>query len=317
MDHTLLYDILSNLVAHFIRNPHAKMSRAVCDLRSHSRWAVTGTPIQNRLTDLSALLNFIQAHPYDDMTRFDKDITQLWKSGDDQEAVRRLQTLSKCLLLRRAKDTIQLPTRRDHLCAVDFSIEEREAYENIRNQVATKVDEALDCTSAYSRASAYVNVLQQIESLRLFCLLGMQYDRRHDTTRNPSAGRRAWSQSAQRVFNSQWEMGHVVCLQCSSTVDITDVALDAPDPSTSKCYFSECLKFICSDCVQKLDRLSRLAACGHKPSCTMAPVSTSGHVLEDTLGTEKHRMQSDSGKIPSKIRALLKDLKAVPTDVKW
>ncbi|XDG07064.1 hypothetical protein ABKA04_006679 [Annulohypoxylon sp. FPYF3050] len=115
--------------AHFIRNGNSRMSHAVCALESDSRWAVTGTPIQNRLSDLAALLKFIRAHPYNDPKKFEVDISNLWKSGDYEEAVRRLKRLSAFLLLRRPKGTINLPPRQDLLLPIDFMDEERRVYD--------------------------------------------------------------------------------------------------------------------------------------------------------------------------------------------
>jgi SNF2 family DNA or RNA helicase len=99
--------------AHFIRNGNSRMARAVCDLEAISRWAVTGTPIQNRLGDLASLLKFIRPYPYTDPKNFDADVSQTWKSGKDEEAVNRLKRLLACLLLRRPKGAIDLPARRD------------------------------------------------------------------------------------------------------------------------------------------------------------------------------------------------------------
>jgi SNF2 family DNA or RNA helicase len=86
------------------------MARAVCAVPASSRWAVTGTPVQNRLADLAALLKFIQASPYNDVKQFETDISSLWESGEDEEAVNRLQYLWACLLLRRTKETINVPS---------------------------------------------------------------------------------------------------------------------------------------------------------------------------------------------------------------
>lgn len=61
----------ANLGAHFIRNGTSRMALAICELDAESRWAVTGTPIQNRLGDLVSILKFIRVHPYDDRERFD------------------------------------------------------------------------------------------------------------------------------------------------------------------------------------------------------------------------------------------------------
>lgn len=95
--------------AHIIRNMKSRLARAVCSLDATSRWAVTGTPIQNHINDLAALLKFIRVHPYDEPKRFEADISRLWKSGDDKEAVERLKRLAGCLILRRSQRTVDLP----------------------------------------------------------------------------------------------------------------------------------------------------------------------------------------------------------------
>jgi SNF2 family DNA or RNA helicase len=95
--------------AHIISNMKSQLARAVCGLEATTGWAVTGTPIQNHINDLAALLKFIRVYPYDDSKRFEADISRLWKSGDDKEAVERLKRLAGCLILRRSQRTVDLP----------------------------------------------------------------------------------------------------------------------------------------------------------------------------------------------------------------
>lgn len=290
------------------------MARAICDLDSVARWAVTGTPIQNRLGDLVSLLKFIRIHPYDDPERFDADISQVWKSGKGQDAVKRLQRLSACLLLRRAKGTINLPPRRDFLLPVKLSYEERMVYNEIREQTIIKIDEALYKDRGTSKGRGYISILQQIESLRLFCDLGLQYHSRHK--KNPESS--DWSSVAQSAFITQSEMHSITCLQCFSILNVSESLLDDSTTRQSPLFFS-CLKIVCAECVSENRRTSQEMTCGHSPSCPVAAVSTSSIVFEEIsdLGVHQTRPESTFTSLPSKIKALITDLQTIPSDVKW
>lgn len=150
--------------AHFIRNTGSQMAKAICALSSDARWAVTGTPIQNRLTDLAALLKFLQVHPYTDTRLFEADITHLWKAGQAEEAVNRLKKLSRCLVLRRPKTTINLPPRTDLRCPVDFSTDGRALYDEIKTQTIANITEAA-LEGVDQSPLRFVNVIQQINSI--------------------------------------------------------------------------------------------------------------------------------------------------------
>lgn len=287
------------------------MARAVCALSASSRWAVSGTPVQNRLADLASLLKFIQAHPYSDIKRFETDISSLWKSGKDEEAIKRLQYLSACLILRRAKGTINLPPKKDLLCPVEFLPVERESYEIRKEKAILSIDEAISGQHGSSRPGVYANALQRIESLRLFSDLGLQYHARHEIQSDNN-----WSRIAQQAFNSKRGIEPLFCMQCSLSLDFPELLLDEPDSGTPDPQFSSCMKFICSDCIRKLKRDNRAVGCGHKPACPMASVSTGRDVFEETLDTTLS-VPSLSPRLSSKVEALITDLKSLPKETKW
>ncbi|KAI1758876.1 SNF2 family N-terminal domain-containing protein [Hypoxylon sp. FL1150] len=297
--------------AHFIRNDRSTMSRAVCALSSVSRWAVTGTPVQNRLNDLSSLLKFIRPAPYNDPRQFDTDISHLWKSGEDEVAVQRLKYLSTCLLLRRPKATIDLPPRKDLLFPVEFRHEERTAYEALRQQAITRIDEALYNDHAARGAIVYANALQQIESLRLFSNMGLHYHVRHDSTKVQD-----WENVAQQTFNTRREIEPTICKECSSSLDLTESLLDESVPTRHTAKFFSCLRLICGDCIRKAERDGRTLSCGHSPPCSVASVSLSSRAFEEMSNGRYTQANNVPLKLPSKISALVADIQAQPQDVK-
>ncbi|PCD21426.1 hypothetical protein AU210_016389 [Fusarium oxysporum f. sp. radicis-cucumerinum] len=162
--------------AHRIRNSKSKVYEAICRLKSRSRWAVTGTPIQNSLGDLASLFSFIRAHPYNEQSRFEEDISRFWKSGNSSEALMRLQRLIKCLVLRRDIGKLGLPTRKNIQLEIDFTAEERNLYNQIvhhlyhREKTMGNVPNT-DGKGTYSK-------IREIGELRQVCNLGLNYDTR-------------------------------------------------------------------------------------------------------------------------------------------
>ncbi|TLS30086.1 hypothetical protein PpBr36_02651 [Pyricularia pennisetigena] len=297
------------------------MARAICDLDAVSRWAVTGTPVQNRLGDLATLLRFARAYPYTDPKQFETDVSQLWKEARSEEAVRRLTLLSSTLLLRRPQSTINLPRRQDWSSAVEFSSIERKIYGEAKERVILKIDEALNNGSETSRSYTYANVLQQIESLRLICDLGKYFHCRHKQQENQLDAAdfsNAWQNIAQATFNSEREMGALICHQCQEKVDMTQTALEYFSASTKAMFFA-CLTYLCPECTLKVGPKSRMPTCGHAPSCDVTHVSTAAESLEevhDTAATWSSPPLTTQFEAPSKVQALVADICRQPPGTK-
>ncbi|KAI0020240.1 SNF2 family N-terminal domain-containing protein [Xylariomycetidae sp. FL0641] len=302
--------------AHFIRNGNAQMSRAVCELQASSRWAVTGTPIQNRIADLASLLKFIRAHPYTDPKVFDTDVCQLWKTGEVEKAADRLQRLSACLLLRRPQKAIDLPPRRDLIYAVDFTSEERVEFERLRHQTIMTIDDALINVDKSMKHRVYINALQRIESLRLFSNLGLHYQSRHSMPPRNPAEIGDWESIAQRVFDSQRAIATLRCAQCSSVAGFDETVLDDGSQSTHGAQFASCLQYTCADCVGKSYRLGYSICCSHTPFCESAAVTTSDAALEEAELVHPDDALQRPLEPPSKIKALIDDVKRLPRDRK-
>lgn len=308
--------------AHYIRNSNSKLAKAACSVPAAARWAVTGTPIQNRLGDLAALFKFLDVYPYGDTKRFDRDIALLWKNGQPEEAVERLKRLAKYLILRRPKSTIDLPTRKDLSCPVEFTTEERTFYDQIKYQAIENFENA---SMNYDRVgisrSRFVNVIQQINALRMICNLGIHYNYRHEiklTDQMVNSSETAdWREVAQQAFNFAYEVGALVCQRCKSPVSIMERFIaESGDHLDTNALFFECDMFICPECIR---RSRGELTCSHEPSHLSASVSLSPLILEGSMidsANPDHGRGVNSMEMQSKVVALLRQLKALPSDVK-
>lgn len=162
----------------FIKDANTVASRACCYLEAQRRICLTGTPIQNRLDDLWALLKFIRLEPFNDKPVWSTFISSPAKFGDSI-GVARLQVIMRHITLRRTKETklpsgktlLDLPDRKDEIRYLAFSDKEQEIYQRYFNDTkedfSTMIEEGAE--GQHISNMNYVNILQKILRLRQIC----------------------------------------------------------------------------------------------------------------------------------------------------
>lgn len=89
--------------AHRIKNEKSVLSQEVRRLDSQYRLLITGTPLQNNLHELWALLNFLLPDVFSSADDFD----QWFASGGSAEVVKKLHAVIRPFLLRRLKVDVE------------------------------------------------------------------------------------------------------------------------------------------------------------------------------------------------------------------
>lgn len=90
--------------AHYVKNRNSKTAKACHELRGRHRWALTGTPIVNRLEDLFSLVRFLRVEPWSDFSYWKTFITVPFESKNFIRALDVVQTVLEPLVMRRTKD---------------------------------------------------------------------------------------------------------------------------------------------------------------------------------------------------------------------
>jgi SWI/SNF-related matrix-associated actin-dependent regulator of chromatin subfamily A3 len=137
------------------------------------RLCLTGTPVQNKLDDVFALIKFLRLEPFDDKNVWTEFIGTPVKYGQPL-GVARLQTIMKCITLRRTKETrtqdgqkiLSLPPRRDELRLLKFDEQEQAIYDQFFNESKAEFTELSDRNEVMKN---YVGILQKILRLRQIC----------------------------------------------------------------------------------------------------------------------------------------------------
>jgi len=118
--------------AHRIKNEKSKLSEFIREFKTTNRLLLTGTPLQNNLHELWALLNFLLPDVFNSSDDFDA-----WFNTnsclDDNSLIERLHAVLRPFLLRRLKSDVEkkLPPKKETKIYVGLSKMQREWYTKI------------------------------------------------------------------------------------------------------------------------------------------------------------------------------------------
>ncbi len=147
----------------FIKNPGSQVAGVVRALPSRHRLVLTGTPIENRLTDLWSLFAFAQPGLLGTQTAFRRHYDET-----DPAALIRLHRRVKHFLLRRTKAQAapDLPSRTEDDLIVELDGEQRRLYDAELKRARAQL---LGVDSNKALASVRFNVLSSLLRLRQIC----------------------------------------------------------------------------------------------------------------------------------------------------
>lgn len=251
--------------AHMIRNQTTNVFKAACAILSKRRWAVTGTPIQNRLDDLGALIKFLKVFPFHKKGSFEQHFLAPFKSGDPQ-VVSNLHLLVGSMTLRRGKEKIDLPDRVESLVRLEFSESESALYQAFAKDSNRKLNAMIG--SGGLKGRSYAHVLVNITRLRLVCahgkellseddmklLAGSSWDTAIDL--GAAEEEQNTTMTEEQVYDTFYllrESGMDVCGLCNDTIGkTTEGEADIYDDETVNDvigYMTPCLHAICPRCI--------------------------------------------------------------------
>ena len=153
--------------AQFVKNHTSATYKAVRRLRSPSTIAITGTPLENSLMDLWALMSIAAPGLLPDPERFGQVYRKPIDRGD-AEALGRLRRRMRPFLLRRTKEQVaaDLPAKTEQVLAVELSAKHRKAYDQRLARERQKILGLLEEDTAQSRFIA----LKALTTLRQMAL---------------------------------------------------------------------------------------------------------------------------------------------------
>ncbi|KKD05541.1 helicase SNF2 [Streptomyces sp. WM6386] len=174
--------------AQHVKNPYAVTARELRALPARARVALTGTPVENNLSELWALLDWTTPGLLGSLTAFRDRHARAIEAGEDPEAAERLSRLVRPFLLRRKKSdpgiAPELPAKTETDRVVSLTAEQAGLYEAVVRETMVRIAES----EGIARRGL---VLKLLTALKQICNHPAQYLKEHSLRRSTPLGGRS------------------------------------------------------------------------------------------------------------------------------
>ena len=149
----------------FIKNPKAAVSKSVKIVEADHRFVLTGTPIENRLSELWSIFDYLMPGFLYNYDRFRQDFETPISKNKDEVITARLKKMVSPFILRRIKQDVlkDLPEKMEEVRYARFDDEQQKVYDGqvvrMKKLIASSADDG----------QAKIKILAELTRIRQIC----------------------------------------------------------------------------------------------------------------------------------------------------
>ncbi len=148
-----------------IKNSSSKTYKSILEIKSKHKLVITGTPIENSLSDLWSQLNFLNKGLLGSLPYFKREFITPIEKKNDEEQQKKLQKLIHPFVLRRKKEEVakDLPAMTEQIRYCEMTEDQKEIYDTEKSAIRNAILKNIESNGL--KKSALV-VLQGLTKLR-------------------------------------------------------------------------------------------------------------------------------------------------------
>ncbi|WHY66892.1 DEAD/DEAH box helicase [Neobacillus sp. SuZ13] len=162
---SLIWSSIAIDEAQNIKNAQTKQSKAVRRLRGRHHIALTGTPMENRLSELWSIFDFTNHGYLGSLGQFQKKFVIPIEKDEKKEKVQQLQSLIRPFLLRRTKKdeevALNLPDKLEQKEYCPLTAEQASLYEQLIHDTFAEIEKL----SGFERKGLILQMLSRLKQL--------------------------------------------------------------------------------------------------------------------------------------------------------
>ena len=154
--------------AQYLKNSNTQNAKSIKQIKADTRYALTGTPIENALSELWSIFDFIMPDYLFSYKKFKTIYEMPIVKNNDQNTIKKLKTLIEPFILRRTKKEVltELPEKTITVLNNEMEEEQRNIYINYLAQTKQELAEQIEL-NGYE--SSQIQILAALTRLRQIC----------------------------------------------------------------------------------------------------------------------------------------------------
>lgn len=154
--------------AQHIKNPLSHSAKSVKKIKAQNYFALTGTPVENSLTELWSIFDFIIPGLLSSNSKFTSKFERPIVKDKDEESLKELRRHIKPFILRRLKKDVldELPEKIENKVVCELTDDQKKIYLSYLNKIKGEIKEEINSNGI---ENSHIKILAGLTRLRQIC----------------------------------------------------------------------------------------------------------------------------------------------------